>query len=85
MNEIEKNVKLQLNPSITGKNHKTDEYRSLFALPLKMERLNLFSETEFSRSYEWSRANRDPLENTDLKMADTEQTLINKKHTELQN
>ena len=34
MDEVEKNKSQQLLPSITGKNHKTDEDRNLFALPL---------------------------------------------------
>ena len=34
--EIEKNVRQQLLPSITGKNHLTDEDHNLFALPLRM-------------------------------------------------
>ena len=33
MDEIEKNVRHQLLPSITGKNHITDEDRNFFALP----------------------------------------------------
>ena len=36
MDEIEKNVRQQLLPSITGKNHITDEDCSLFALLIKM-------------------------------------------------
>ena len=39
MDEIEKNVRHQLLPSITGKNHITDEERNLFALPLRMGEL----------------------------------------------
>ena len=74
MNEIEKNVKQQLIHSFTGKNHKPTNIAA-FALPLKMGGLNLFSNTKFSRIYEWSRAIRDPLENTDPKMADQVLTL----------
>ena len=36
MDEIEKNVRQQLLPSVNGKNHTTDEDRNLFALPLRM-------------------------------------------------
>ena len=37
MDEIEKNVRQQLLPSITGKNHKTDEDRSLLHYHYKWE------------------------------------------------
>ena len=65
MDETEKNVGQQLLPSITGKNHLTHEDRSLFALPLKLGGLDLLSNTDFSRNFEWSRAICDPLENSD--------------------
>ena len=78
MNEIEKNVRHQLLPSITGKNHITDEDGNLFALPLTMGGLDLLSNTEFYRNYEWSQANCDPFENSDPEIAETEQTLINR-------
>ena len=78
MNEIEKNVRKQLLPSITGKNHITDEDRKLFALPLRMGGLDL-NNTDFSRNYEWSQAICDPLENSVVpEVAETEQTLINR-------
>ena len=54
MDEIEKNVRHQLLRSITGENHITDEDRNLFALPLRMGGLDLLSNTDFSRNYEWS-------------------------------
>ena len=54
MDGIEKNLRQQLFPSITGKNHITDEYRSLFALPLRMGGLDLLINTDFSRNNEWS-------------------------------
>ena len=60
---IEKNVRKQLFPSITGKNYITDEDRSLFALLKRMGRLDLLSNTDIFRNYECSRANCDPLEN----------------------
>ena len=86
MDEIEKNIREQLLPSVTGKQHITDEDRSLFALPLKMGGLDLLSNREFSRKYEWSRAICDPLENSDPKKAETEQSLINRNmKTERQN
>ena len=86
MDEIEKNVRQQLLPSITGKNHITDEDRNLFALPLRMGELDLLSNTDFSKIYEWSRAICDPLENSDTEIAETEQTLINRNiKTEKQN
>ena len=78
MDEIEKNVRQPLLPSITGKNHITDEDRNLFALPLRMGGLDLLSNTDFSRNYEWSQAVCDPLENNDLVKAEMEQTLINR-------
>ena len=77
MDEIEKNVRHQLLPSINGKNHITDEDRNLFALPLRMEGLDLLSNTDFSRNYEWSQAISDPSENSDPEIAETEQNLIN--------
>ena len=40
--------------------------------------LDLLSNTEFSRNYEWSRAICDPLEYSDTEIAKTEKTLINK-------
>ena len=40
--------------------------------------LDLLSNTDFSRTYEWSRAICDPLENSDPETAEAEQTLINK-------
>ena len=49
MDEIEKNVRQQLLPSITGKNHITDEDRNLFELPLRMGGLDLLSNTEFQK------------------------------------
>ena len=52
MDEIENNVIHQLLPSITGKNHITDEDRNLFALPLRMGGLDLLSNTDFPRNYE---------------------------------
>ena len=78
MDEIEKKVRQQLRPSITGKNHITDDYRNLFALPLKMGELVLLSNTDFSRNFECSQAICDPLENSDPERAETEQTLINR-------
>ena len=75
MDEIEKNARHQLLLSITGKNHITDEDRNLFALPPRMLGLDLLSNTEFSRKYEWSQAICDPFENSDLEIAETEQTL----------
>ena len=86
MDEIEINVRHQLLPSITGKNHITDEDRNLFALPLRMGGLDLLSNTELSRNYECSLAICDPLENSDPEIAETEQTLINRNiKTERQN
>ena len=76
MDEIEKNIRQQLLPSITGKNHITDEDRKLFALPLIMGGLDLLSNTDFSENYEWSRAICDSLENSDTEIAETEQTPI---------
>ena len=78
MDEIEKNVRQKLRPSITGKNHITDGYRNLFAIPLKMGQLVLLSNTDFSRNFECSQAICDPLENSDPEIAETEQTLINR-------
>ena len=86
VDETEKNVRPQLLPSITGKNHITDEDRNFFALPLRMGGLHLLSNTDFSKNYEWSRVICDPLENTDTEIAETEQTLINRNiKTEKQN
>ena len=86
IDETEKNGRQQLLPSITGKNHITDEDRNLFALPLKMGGLDLLSNTDFSKSYEWSRVICDTLENSDTEIAETEQTLINRNiKTEKQN
>ena len=86
MDEIEKNVRQQLLPSITGKNHITDEDRNLFALPLRMGGLDLLSNTGFSKNYKWSRAICDPLEKSDTEIAETEQTLLNRNiKTEKQN
>ena len=86
MDENEKNVRQQLIPSITGKNHITDEDRNLFALPLRMGGLDLLSNRDFSKNYEWSRAICDLLENSDTEKAETEQTLINRNiKTETQN
>ena len=76
--DIEKNVRQQLLPSITGKNHLADEDRNLFALPLRMGGLDLLSNTDFSRNYEWSQVFSDPLENSDPEIAETEQFLINR-------
>ena len=48
--------------------------------------LDLLSNTDFSRNYEWSQAICDPLENSDPEIAETEQTLINRNiKTERQN
>ena len=77
MDEFEKNVRQQLLPSITGKNHITDEDRNIFALTLRMGGLDLLRYRDFSKHYEWSRAICDPLENSDTEIAETEQTLIN--------
>ena len=86
MDKIEKNVKQQLLPSITGKSHITDEDRSLLALPLTMGESELLSNTDFSRNYELSRAIRDPLENSDPEIAEKKQNLINRNiKTERQN
>ena len=63
MDEIEKNVRQQLLPCDTGKNHITDKDRNLFALPLRMGELDLLSNTDFSKNYERSRGICDPLEN----------------------
>ena len=78
MDKIEKNVRHQLLPSNTGKNHITDEDRNLFALPLRMGVLDLLSNTDFSRKYEWSQAICDPIENSDPEIAETEHTLTNR-------
>ena len=78
MDEIEKNKRHQLLPSITGKNHITDEDRNLFALPQRIGGLDLLSNTEFSRIYEWSQAICNPLETSDPEIAETEQILINR-------
>ena len=86
MDEKEKNVRQQLLPSITGKNHITDEDRNLFALPLRVRGLDLLSNTDFSRTYEWSQAICDPLETSDPELAKTEQSLKNRNiKTERQN
>ena len=48
--------------------------------------LDLISNTDFSRNYEWSQDICDPLENSDPGIAGTEQTLINRNtKTERQN
>ena len=78
MDKIEKNVSHQLLPSNTGKNHITDEDRNLFVLPLRMGVLDLLSNTDFSRKYEWSQAICDPIENSDPEIAETEHTLTNR-------
>ena len=78
MDEIEKNVRHQLFPSITGKDHITDEDRNLFAISLRLRGLDLFSNMDFSINYEWSQAICDPLENSDPEIDETEQTLINR-------
>ena len=75
MDEIEKNARHQLLLSITGKNHMTDEDQNLFALSSRMLGLDLLSNTDISRTYEWSQAICDPFENSDLEIAGTEQTL----------
>ena len=86
MDEIEKNVRQQLLRSFTGKNHITDEDRSLFALSLRMGGLNLRSNKDSSGNYEWSRAICDPLNNSFPEIAKTEQILINRNiKTERQN
>ena len=59
--KMRKKVRRHLLPSNTGKNHVTDEDRNLFALPLKMGGLDLLSNTDFSRNYDWSQAICDPL------------------------
>ena len=84
--KMRKKVRRHLLRSITGKNHVTDEDRNLFALPLKMGGLDLLSNTDFSRNYDWSQAICDPLENSDPEIAETEQTLIKRNiKTERQN
>ena len=86
MDEIEKKIRQQLLPSITGKNHITEEDHNLFALPLRMVGLDLLSNRDFSRTYEWSQAICDPLENSGPEIAETEQALINRNiKTERQN
>ena len=40
--------------------------------------LDLLSNTDFSKNYDWSRAICEPLENSDTEIAETEQTLINR-------
>ena len=81
MDEFKKKVRQHLLPRITGKNHITDEERSLFALPLRMRRLDRLSNTVFfSRNYELSRAICDLLENSDPEIAEAEQTLNKQKH-----
>ena len=67
--KLRKKVGQQLLSSITGKNHITHEDRSLFAPPLRMGGLDLFSNTDFSRNHEWSQAISDPLENNDPELA----------------
>ena len=47
-------------------------------MPLRVGRLELLSNTDFFRKYEWSQAICDPLENTDPEIAETEQTLKNR-------
>ena len=48
--------------------------------------LDLLSNTDFTKNYEWSRAICEPLENSDPEIAGTEQTLINRNiGTEKQN
>ena len=56
MDENEKNVRQKLLPSITSKNHITDEDCNLFAQLLTIGDLHLLSKTDFSRNYEWSQA-----------------------------
>ena len=86
MDEFEKNVRQQLLSSITGKNHITDEDHNLFALPIRMGRLNLLSNTDFSRNYEWSQVICVALENSYPEIAETEQTLTSRNiKTERQN
>ena len=86
MDEIGKNLRQQLLPSNTGKNHITDEDRNLFALPLRTGGLEFLINTDFSKNYEWSRAICDPFENSDTEILETEQTLINRTiKTEKQN
>ena len=51
---------------------------AFFALPPTMGGLDLLSNTDFSRNYEWSRAICDPLGISDAGIAETEQTLINR-------
>ena len=86
MDEIEKNIRQQLLPSIAGKNDITDEDRSFFALTLRMGGLELLSDTDFSRNYEWSRVICDPLKNSDPVGAETEQILMDRNiKTERQN
>ena len=81
VDKIEKNERHQLFPCITGKNQLTDEDRILFALPIRMGELDLLSNTDFFRNYEWSQADFDPIENSDPEIAETEQTLINRNIT----
>ena len=63
VHEIEKNVRKQVLPKTTGKNYITDKDRSFFALPKRIGRRDLLSNTDVLRNYAWSRANCDPLEN----------------------
>ena len=53
--KLKKIVRQQLLPSIISQNHITDEDRSHFALTLRMGGLDLLSNTDFSRGYEWLR------------------------------
>ena len=46
MDELEKNVRQQILPSISGKNHIFNDDRHLFSLPLKMGGLYLLSNTD---------------------------------------
>ena len=78
MNEIEENVRQQLLPRFTGKNHVTDEDSSLFAIPPRMGGLDLLINPDFSRNYERLRVICDPIENTYPEIAETKQALINR-------
>ena len=78
MDETKKNLRQQLLPSIIGKNHKTDEGRSVFGQPLRMEELELLSNTVFSRNYQWSQSIFYLLENSYPEPAESEQFLINR-------
>ena len=86
MDEIEKNVRLQLLPSMTGKNHITYDDRSFFALAPRLGGLDLLSNTEFPTNYEYSRTICDPLDNSDPETTETKQILITRNiKTERQN